>query len=97
VINTDCEAVLFNTVNQRKKATLLLRQLPTMPSKVQVDENLVFLYRCLVNSDCKTVSSVHLVDLRSEFADHLPSDRLQRGWRCHKPEGSGSTHALQSP
>jgi hypothetical protein len=26
-----------------------------MPLKIQVDENLVFLYRCLVNSDCKSV------------------------------------------
>src|SRR6266516_3232856 len=34
-----------------------------MPSKIQLDENLWFLYRCLQNSDFKTVSSPTVIEI----------------------------------
>src|SRR5271156_6044609 len=75
-------------------SNFLVRQLRKMPSKIQVDENSVFLYRCLVNSDCKSVCLGYPVDPHSGLADFLTSDRLQRGRHCYEPQGSSSAHAL---
>jgi hypothetical protein len=70
--------------------------IPKMPSKIQLDENLWFLYICLQKSDLKSVSPIPSPHPQPNPAN-ATQDRLLGRRPRNKPQAARRTNALHTP